>query len=178
MILYVDLDETLVANLFDGRIIPRPGAKGFLSDLSRHGDLVLLTASARSHASEALGTLGPAARLFRSIVTREDLAPIAAQIEVIETADVPEAGKAELYESVPPILPPGYVFDDFGVGSWVYALKGLATGTPPERWIGVDQFTYKHPDRGGLRKAYREFRKREATYQATLSGRKPRSRSA
>lgn len=186
MILYCDLDEVLVSPIRAKAdrhglvpVVPRPGAERFFSDLSKHGPVVLLSSAARLHVDNALRILGPGVtRYLRGIYTREDLAGIAEQIDVVDHAPIPTQEKLALYESIPPILEPGYMFDDFPVGSWMYALKGIATATPPERWIQVEAFEYPAPDRGGLRKAYTEFLKRESAYKASLSGTRIRRKGA
>jgi len=178
MILYSDLDEVLVSPIrsmpdAEGMvpIVPRPGADRFLADLTQHGDVVLLSHGTQAHVARGIEMLGDGARYLRGVITREDLDPIQAQIDVVEKSGLPEQTKLDLYQEIPPIFEPGFVFDDFAVGTWMYALKGIATATPPERWIQVEPFMYPKPDRGGLRKAYLEFTRRLAAWNASLSGR-------
>jgi hypothetical protein len=185
MILYSDLDEVLVSPIRSKPddagmvpIVPRPGAKRFLADLSQHGDVVLISHGTRPHVARGIEMLGDGARYLRGVITREDMEPIQAQIDVVEKSGLPDETKVDLYQEIPPIFEPGFVFDDFPVGSWMYALKGIATATPPERWIQVEAFVYPKPDRGGLRKAYVEFTKRLQAWNASLSGTKIRRKGA
>lgn len=182
MLIYCDLDETLVAPVRGGRVapgfnnvIPRPGAEAFLGSLSRHGDIVLLTMSTRNQAEHALRILGRPARFIGELISREDLELIGEQIDVVERADVSPREKAALYRDIRPLYPQGFIFDDQPIGSGAYEIKSLATATPPERWIQVASFGYPGLiDRGGLQRAYREFLRRNAAgvAGATLKGRR------
>lgn len=168
MRIYSDLDNVLINPVMGGpaledvvRIVPRPDAEWFLSKLARHGELWMLTLSAGDHPGNALRALGPrAARFFSGVISREDMELVAEQIKVIQEADVSPAERAELWSLVRPIAPPGVVFDDFPVGSEMFVLKATAVGIGPEHWIEVEDFAEGRPDRGGLRKAYAEFRRR------------------
>jgi hypothetical protein len=166
MRLYTDLDDVLVHPVLGGPmddvvgIIPRPGVDRFIRDLSRHGDVWLLTASMRGHAERALRTIASAARLLAGVITREDLAPVEEQILVVETAVVDEATRRELWSLIEPVAPPGFVFDDYPVGSGMFILKATAVGIGPESWIRVEPFLGKSGPDDGLRRAYMEFRRR------------------
>lgn len=169
--IYVDLDNVLVRSVMGGpfmhygvQIVPRPDAEWFLRKLAGHGEPWLLTASSGDHPRRALRALGPSAlRHFSGLITREDLAIVEAQIQVVLTARVDESERRGLWSLIDPIAPPGFVFDDFPVGSDVFALKATAVGIGPERWIQVESFDTENPDRGGLRKAYAEFCSRLGT---------------
>lgn len=171
MRLYCDLDNVLVNPVMGGplmqdvvRIVPRPDAEWFLRKLARHGELWLLTASYGGHPARAIRALGPAAaRHFSGFITREDLAPVEAQIRVVQSAPVDERERTELWSLVRPLVPPGVVFDDYPVGSDIFVLKATAAGIGPEHWIQVEAFSDDSPDRGGLRRAYAEFRRRFGT---------------
>lgn len=168
MRLYADLDHTLINTVVDAqdrilRIEPRPGVDRFLASLARHGELWLLTASERTYALGALDVLGPAARAFSGAIFREDLEPVAAQIRAVLGANVEEGVRQELWGLVQPIAPSGVVFDDFPVDSEMFLLKATAVSAAPEDWIQVEPFATGRPDRGGLAKAYSEFRARFQT---------------
>ncbi len=167
MRLYTDLDNVLINPVMGGpfledvvRIEKRPDAEWFIEKLSRRGELWLLTSSMEVHARRALRVLGPVARRFSGVITREDLSFVEAQIRVVMDARVAEEERAELWSLVRPIAPRGPVFDDFPVGSDMFILKSTAVGIGPEGWIEVEPFTTERPDRGGLRRAYAEFRAR------------------
>jgi len=171
MRLYCDLDNVLVRSVIGGpfmhdvvRIVPRPDAEWFLRNLAGHGELWLLTASSGDHPRRALRTLGPSAlRHFSGFITREDLAIVEAQIQVVLTTRADDSERRGLWSLIDPIAPPGFVFDDFPVESDVFALKATAVGIGPEHWIQVESFDNESPDRGGLRKAYAEFHRRLGT---------------
>lgn len=170
MRIYVDLDETLIANVLDRsgnsvKIIPRPGVGWFLRSLSYHGDVWLLTAANRAHAKGALRKLGPDAKHFKGILTREDMKPIEEQLDVLETPGLSDEVRLELWNSIIPIAPPGVMFDDFEVGSSMWAMKSKAIGISEDeaRWIQVEAYLPGSPDREGLKKAYAEFAARFRT---------------
>lgn len=171
MRIYCDLDDVLVRSVMGGpfmndivQIVPRPDAEWFLRKLAGHGELWLLTASSGDHPRRALRALGPStSRHFSGFITREDLAIVEAQIQVVRTARVDDSERRGLWSLIDPIAPPGFVFDDFPVGSDVFALKATAVGIGPEHWIQVESFDDESPDRSGLRKAYAEFLTRLGT---------------
>lgn len=178
MRIYCDLDNLLVNPVVGGpdlqevvRIVPRPDAGWFLDKLSSHGEVWLLTASYGSHPGRALRTIGPAAGIFSGHITGEDLDLVKAQIHVVRSANVSEGERRELWSLVSPIAPPGVVFDDYPVGSDMFLLKATAVGIGPEHWIEVEPFSDATPDRRGLRKAYREFRRRFGTGTRSLGRR-------
>lgn len=166
MRIYLDLDHTLVNPVTDKRgnvtaIIRRPGVTEFLEKLSRDGDLWLLTAAERGHAERALSVLWPASKHFRGIITIEDMALIEEQNMVIfQEPGLSNAQRMDLWDEIKPIAPPGVMFDDFPAGSSMYLLKAAAIGIGPDRWIQVEHFSSQHKDKGGLKKAYADFRKR------------------
>lgn len=164
MRLYVDLDETLIANVLDRagntiQIIPRPGVGWFLRMLSHHGDVWLLTAGNRAHVREAFRKLGPDAKYFKGVLTREDMAPIVEQLEVLETPGLSDEIRIELWDSIVPIALPGVMFDDFEVGSEIWAMKSKSIGTSEDeaKWIQVEAYYPGSADRQGLKRAYSEF---------------------
>jgi hypothetical protein len=164
MRIYVDLDNVLVNPVVEPRgmvrIHPRPGADRFLSSLARRGEMWLLTASDPFHAKNGLKSLGSAAKTFTGIITREDLAPVEEQLQIVFAADLNEVDRSRLWATIPPIAPRGVVFDDFPVGSEMFLVKSTAVGIGPEQWIQVEPFTSIHPDKNGLGKAYEEFKRR------------------
>lgn len=172
--IYSDMDNVLIAPVLDRvtgdavDLIIRPGVNEFLGNLSRYGDLCLLTAASAAWAKKVLGRLGPVTRLFKNVVTREDMDPINQQIDIVETSKgLTDADREELSREIKPILPPGVIFDDFPVGSRMYKLKGFATGIVylnPSLWVQVEEFNQDGVDNGGLEKAYREFKKRNAAW--------------
>jgi|SRR5579871_1263989 len=180
--IYVDMDNVLIAPVLDEEgnaidLIVRPGVKNFLERLSMYGDLTLLTAASREWANQVLDRLGPTAKIFTNIRTGEDLFPIWQQVELIRNSrGLSDEDRETLYREIQPILPPGVIFDDFPVGSDMYLLKGHAAGivqVNPHLWIQVEEFTAEKPDRGGLEKAFEEFKKRNAVWRARPSiGRK------
>jgi hypothetical protein len=164
--LYSDLDETLVTAVPDEQaaegysIQVRPGADWFIRKLALHGDPWLLTWGIRRHARKALARIGPAARLFRGVLSREDLMPVYDQVQVVLGPGIPDGEREALWRTIAPIAPPGIVFDDFPVNSELFAVKSRAVGIGGESWIEVEAFDADHPDRDGLRKAYMEFERR------------------
>lgn len=141
--LWTDLDNTLISGVPDGSRVyvqRRPGARKFIEHLTRLGDVGLCTHGVREHADLALKTIG-LTDAFKQIISREDLDKV-----------VPGVG--------PCLGRPGFMFDDFPVGSWLYDLKATALGISPGLWIQVDYFGPGSPDRDGLRKGYMELMRR------------------
>lgn len=163
MRIYLDLDETLIGNLVDPdgnvrEIFPRPGAAWFIRTMSHHGDVWLLTAAAKEHAKRALRKLGPEAKRFKGIITREDLEPIEEQLDVVlKSPGISDEVRMELWDQIKPIAKPGIMFDDFPVGSKMYVMKSKAIGINEDHWIQVEGYYPGSPDRQGLRHAYSEF---------------------
>lgn len=178
MRIYTDLDETLIANVLDSKrnvvdMIPRPGVQWFLRTLAQHGDLWLITAANAEHARLALKKLGKDARLFKGIITRENMRPVEEQIEVVlETPGLTEEQRATLWEEIQPIAPPGVIFDDFPVGSSIWAMKSKAVGINEDKWINVEPYFPGSPDNQGLKRAYSEFVARFGDQGAALGRRK------
>jgi len=184
MRIYIDLDNTLVNPVTDIlgsvlAILPRPGAEEFLSKLSRDGDIWLLTAATRGHANNALDVLAPVSRKFRGIISIEDMEPVKEQLDVIlNDQALTVDDQVHLWNQIRPLFPPGVMFDDYPVGSWMYLLKAASLGIPPDKWIQVEHFGNGKADNGGLKKAYAEFRKRFPNLlymDGTQRRRKPRS---
>lgn len=147
---FVDLDNTLISGDVDdvnNRVVVyrRPGAEKFLTTLRTLGDVILLTHGVKEHAREALRVTG-LGQFFKFSITREDLDRV-----------TPVTGK--------PIAPPGIMFDDYPVGSWLYDLKATAIGTygHHDLWIQVERFGFDKPDRDGLKKALIELKRRIAS---------------
>ena len=176
MRLYVDLDGTLIRNVVapNGNVvemIPRPGVESFLQKLSKDGDLWMLTAADPSHAERAMKVLYPSSKLFKGVLTRRDMEPVREQLEVIfDEPLLNEETRWHLWGEVKPIAPPGIMFDDYPVGSGMFALKAASIGIGPDEWVEVEQFDENKPDRRGLKKAYMEFRNRFPNLM--MSGRK------
>jgi hypothetical protein len=172
--IYSDMDNVLVAPILDPAtgdaidLIVRPGVDEFLGNLSRYGDLCLLTAASAAWTRKVFQRIGPIVRLFKEVVTREDMVPISKQIEIVEKSPgLTDTDRQELYREIKPILPPGVIFDDFPVGSPMYKLKGFATGIVylnPSLWVQVEEFSQDGVDYAGLEKAYQEFKKRNAAW--------------
>lgn len=162
MRIYVDLDETLIANVISGGevvdVIPRPGMQWFLKTLSMHGDLWLLTKGNMPHVEQAFEKMGKAPRLFKGIISHETMLPIEEQIEVVvETPGLTDAERQELWDSIPPIAPPGIHFDDYPINSPIGALKSKTIGIGPDKWIEVEPYLPGQLDHQGLKAAYSEF---------------------
>lgn len=163
MRIYLDLDETLIGNVIDplGNVLeirPRPGASWFIRTMSQHGELWLLTAAAREHAKRALRKLGRESKRFKGIITREDMEPIEQQIDVVlQSPGLTDEVRMELWDQIKPIASPGVIFDDFPVGSKVFALKSKAVGIGDRHWIQVEPYRPGMADYQGLKRAYSEF---------------------
>lgn len=163
MRIYTDLDETLIGNVVgpDGNVLkiyPRPGAGWFLRSLANHGDVWMLTAAERGHAERALRKLGPEAKYLKGVLSREDMKPVEEQIAVVlETPGLSDEVRLELWDEIKPIAPPGIMFDDFPVGSSMYALKSKSLGIDEDQWVQVEPYRVGVPDRHGLKRAYSEF---------------------
>lgn len=162
MRIYVDLDETLIANVISGGevvdIIPRPAMQWFLKTLSQHGDLWLLTKGNMPHVRQAFKKMGKAPRLFKGIISHETMLLIEEQIEVVvKTPGLTDEQRLELWESIPPIAAPGVHFDDYPFNSPIGALKSKAIGISEDKWIQVDAYLPGSIDRQGLKRAYSEF---------------------
>ena len=164
MRIYTDLDNVLINPVLDPitesvvEIVPRPDVTWFLDSLSKEGELWVLTAAADCHADKALAMLDPEGRYVSGIISAPDLYEVSRQVDVILNAQgLTDQERATLTSQIPPVGPPGVMFDDFPVWSAMYWLKASAIGIGPERWIEVDPFTDELPDQGGLRKAYEEF---------------------
>lgn len=179
MRIYVDLDETLVANVVRNDevvdIIPRPGVGWFLRTLAQHGELWLLTAAHSTHARRALSKIGREAELFKGIITREMMKPIEDQLEVVLlTPGLTDEQRITLWEEIVPIAKPGVMFDDFPVGSSLWAMKSKAIGIGEDKWIQVDAYLPGSIDRQGLKRAYSEFVSRFGSQNFDM-GRRPRT---
>lgn len=143
-VFWLDLDNTLISGVQESpeRVVVtrRPGVRKFLEKLGKIGDLGLCTHGVRDHAEQSLRVLG-ARDKFKWVLSREDLDKV-----------VPGVG--------PRLGKPGYMFDDFAVGSWLYDLKATALGISPDLWIQVEYFGPGVPDKDGLRKGYIELVRR------------------
>jgi len=163
MRIYVDLDETLIANDVDPwsgivrRIYARPGAHEFLSHLQSYGQVWLLTRAEMGHVDRALQKLGDAAELLKGIISREDLTTIYDQVEAILEAPISDTSKLGLLSRVKPLFPRGIIFDNDEPYSDSYWIKTKAVGVGFDQWIEVDPFTVEGPDLGGLERAFSKF---------------------
>jgi hypothetical protein len=111
--------------------------------------------------ARAFDTLGDVDELFRGAITREDMEGVEAQIDpILMSPTLTDEEKVRALHAIRPIESPGVMFDDFPPGSWMYWLKATSVGIDQDRWITVDAFAKDMPDRNGLKKAYREFRRR------------------
>ncbi len=161
-VLYSDLDDTLIfpEELPDGSIsiIVRPDAPEFLDALSGYGDLWIMSLGTRPHVEEAMRKLGRRAqRAVTGIITREDLQPIADEIEFIDTLPRLRAEHRRTLEAeIPSLFPGGIIFDDKPVGSIFYRIKRAALGIEARMWVQVGD------SEGGLWNAYRRFLSRFA----------------
>lgn len=162
MRIYLDLDETLIGNVVKNgdviEIIPRPGVNWFLRTMAQHGDLWLLTAAHRDHAKRALRKIGHDAKLFKGVIARDMLEPIEEQVDVVlSTPGLTDDQRIELWKEIKPIAVEGIMFDDFPVGSSMWAMKSRAIGIDEDKWIQVEPYYPGSQDRQGLKKAYSEF---------------------
>lgn len=168
-IIWVDLDETLIASILDGNdnvqeIVARPGVEGFLRKLSKHGDLHLLTYATRPHVRDAFKALGPISKIFKAVVSRETLWPIIEQVDIIsKDPDLTADERGILYDEIQPIYPKGFIFDDQRVGSDLYWIKTLAVGAEEDDWIRVRPFLDYATAKSELDRAYEEYRSRAGT---------------
>lgn len=173
--IYVDLDLTLSYPVYTDEskkevdhFVFRSGALPFLEALSRHGELILLTASEGGWAKEALGERPDLGKMFSSIITMEDMALIEKQLQwIFSLAGLSESEKLGMMGMIQPISPPGIVFDDQAYGSSAWYLKSVAIGTfdlGPGLWIKVDAFSKGNPDLNGLERAFHRFKSRNALW--------------
>lgn len=168
MRIYCDNDNTLTAPKWSPNggseiidILVRPKAEWFLEQLSKHGEVYIITAATKDYAEKALSTLGDARKFIKGVITREDMAPVADRIVDIETGgNLDWLAKERLYQKVKPIAPAGYLFDDYPVGGWLFKLKSKVVGIDESKWIKVKPFGPSDPDDGGLERAYKEFLER------------------
>jgi hypothetical protein len=178
MRIYTDLDETLIGNVLGPAgqsidIVLRPGVQWFLRTLSNHGTLWMITAANSAHAEQALRKLGRDARLFNGMITREDMEPVEEQIKVVlETPGLTDEQRLALWHEIKPIEKPGIIFDDFPVGSSLWAMKSKAIGIDETKWIQVDPYHPGQADRQGLKRAYSEFVARFGDQGAVLGRRR------
>ena len=160
--IYIDLDNTLGHVVFgpDGNSIAgfnvRPGVDEFLHNLSKYGDLYLLTSGSRPYAEFALGQVGQSAKLFKGLFTKEDMRTFSLKKdEAIWGGGEP-----------PETQPSGWVFDDLPTRSIGYENKSSFIGLDdPNQWIQVDFYSSTRrrpadPNDRGLEKAFAEFKKR------------------
>lgn len=177
MRIYSDLDNTLIYPITDRdgyvtAILPRPGVGEFLKKLSSEGELWMLTAAQKGHAERALSVLWPHSKAFKGVITIENMEPIFEQVNVIfREPGLSDEQRWDLWSEIPPLFPSGVVFDDYPADSGMFALKAGAVGIDRDRWVKVDFFGENHPDNGGLRKAYSDFKKRFPAY-SRMSGRR------
>lgn len=165
MRIYCDNDNTLTAPVWSPTggneiidVMVRPKAEWFLEQLSKHGDVYIITAAAREYADQALNRLGDARKFIKGIISREDMSPVSDKIVDIECNNELEwIEKERLYQQIKPIAPEGFLFDDYPVGGWLYKLKAKVVGINESKWIKVKPFGPNDPDTGGLEKAYAEF---------------------
>lgn len=171
--IYIDLDETLGTAVYGpfsmqpSAFEVRPEALWFLEALSRYGDLHLLTWAEIGWVKTAFRALGPHASLFKGVISREALLPVAMKLDAVDGQNLPEAERLGLYKRIRPIAPPGVAFDDFPVGSRFYRIKTLAVGTffmGPHLWIQVTAYESGTLD-DSLRLAYDEFQRRNRVWQ-------------
>ena len=175
--IYVDLDATLIDSDVDERgnvirIHARPGADQFLGNLSRHGDLFLLTHAMRPHVKNAFRVIGKPSRLFVDVISREDMAPIIEMIDfLIKDERLTPEEKGLLYNEIQPIAPRGYIFDDQPVGSDLYLYKTTSVGARESDWIQVRPFRRGRTGGRELDRAYQEYLRRAGGPHAVMSGR-------
>jgi hypothetical protein len=165
MRIYSDNDNTLTAPVWAPTggneiidVLVRPKAEWFLEQLSKHGEVYIVTAATKDYADKALSKLGDARKLIKGVISREDMLPISDKIVDIEcNPDLEWVEKARLYNLIKPLFPEGYMFDDYPAGGWLYKLKAKVLGIDESKWIKVKPFGPHDPDDGGLEKAYAEF---------------------
>ena len=168
MRIYSDLDNVLINPVEDAAtrevisIVPRHDVDWFLRELSKDGEVWILTAAERAHADRALEVLGDLALPYiAGILSAEDLYPAWVQVDMIlGTEGLTDQDRAELLAQVPPVAPQGVIFDDWPLRSKLYYVKTSAVGVGPESWIEVEPFSVSSPDRGGLRRAHADYVRR------------------
>lgn len=165
MRIYCDNDNTLTApewspaggNEIIG-VLVRPKAAWFLEQLSKHGEIYVMTAATKEYALQALNKLGDARKLIKGVISREDMLSVSDKIVDIEcNSELEWVEKERLYQQIEPIFPAGFIFDDYPVGGWLYRLKAKVIGIDESKWIKVKPFGPHDPDENGLEKAYAEF---------------------
>lgn len=172
--LYIDLDHTLQYAVYKDatkeeveRFVFRPGAHEFLAALQPYGELILLTASDLSWASEALASRPDLSKQISGIISWEKLEPVSEKLqEIFSMAGISDYEKIEMTELVPAIAEPGVVFDDQPYWSGLYFVKAVAVGILklPDLWIQVPEFSKNSLDRAGLEGAFREFKRRNKVW--------------
>ncbi len=166
MLLYVDLDNTLINPVIDKSgnvvdIIPRPHVDWFLKKLAKNGSPWLLTAASRLHAERALKVIGSMSGVFKGLISIEDMSEIEDQLDAIRlNSGLSRDEKWAEWNKIRPIAPPGIMFDDYPVGSGIFMLKAAAIGIGADDWVKVDHYGDGEEDRDGLKKAYAEFKRR------------------
>ena len=168
MRIYCDNDNTLTApewsNSGGNEIVDihvRPKAEWFLEQLSKHGEIYVITAATKEYATQALARLGEARKLIKGIISREDMLPISNAIVDLECdPELEWIEKQRRYAELKPLYPEGFLFDDYPVGGWLYKLKAKIVGIDESKWIKVQPFGVHDPDNNGLEKAYKEFLER------------------
>lgn len=165
MRIYCDNDNTLTAPVWAPTggneiidVMVRPKAAWFLEQLSKHGEVYIITAASKEYASQALDKLGPARKFIKGIISREDMLPVSDRIVDIEcNGELEWVEKQRLYQEIKPIAPEGYLFDDYPTGGWLFKLKSKVVGIDESKWIKVKPFGPHDPDDNGLEKAFAEF---------------------
>lgn len=163
--IYCDNDNTLTAPEWSPtggneivNILVRPKAEWFLEQLSKHGEIYIITAATKDYAEKALSRLGEARKLIKGVISREDMLPVSNQIVDIECdPNLEWIEKVNKYNKIDPLFPEGYLFDDYPTGGWLYKLKAKVVGIDESKWIKVKPFGPNDPDDGGLEKAFAEF---------------------
>jgi hypothetical protein len=165
MRIYCDNDNTLTAPVWAPAggneiidVMVRPKAEWFLEQLSKHGDVYIITAATKEYAEVALSKLGEARKFIKGVLSREDMLPISDKIVDIEcNGELEWIEKERLYQQIKPIAPEGFIFDDYPTGGWLYRLKSKVIGIDESKWIKVKPFGPNDPDNSGLEKAFAEF---------------------
>jgi len=122
------------------------------------GSRALRSSTLASRAWSPLSRLGPAFMHIKGVITREDMAIVADKLSDIEMDYNLDAFQREQkFSAVQPLFEPGYLFDDYQVGGWLYRLKATVVGINESKWITVTPFSANQPDNGGLERAYNEF---------------------